>query len=391
MGQSQILPYLKGLSADYSIHVIACEKADVYEKRQRAIQNMMKGFDISWHKVNYRNTPPILGSFLLQKEIQGLAQKLIHDFSVNMIHSRSYPASIIAMKLGNKNGIPFIFDMRGFWPDERVEGKIWNLNNPIYSMLYRYFKRKEIELLNAAAHIITLTQASKKILESDFQIETEKISVIPCAADLNFFVPQKKEEREQYREKLGIMPDEKVLLYVGSVGSFYLTKEIFDFYKAKPKDVKAKLVFFSPQHSHQEIKNWAKIYGIDSSELIITFVVRENLPRYISIADLSVIFIKSSYSKLASSPTKHGELLAMHIPCVVNGNVGDMDMIVCERPTGYVIHHFEENEMKNAWNYILNTAFKSEDFNFIAQKYYSLNEGVKAYRRIYQNIISIQV
>ena len=33
--------------------------------------------------------------------------------------------------------------MRGFWPDERVEGGLWNLQNPLYKLVYNYFKKKK--------------------------------------------------------------------------------------------------------------------------------------------------------------------------------------------------------------------------------------------------------
>jgi hypothetical protein len=40
--------------------------------------------------------------------------------------------------------------MRGFWADERVEGKIWNVKNPVYRKAYQFFKQKEKEFLTGA-------------------------------------------------------------------------------------------------------------------------------------------------------------------------------------------------------------------------------------------------
>ena len=33
-----------------------------------------------------------------------------------------------------------LFDTRGFWADERVDGGLWNLKNPIYNYLFEYLK-----------------------------------------------------------------------------------------------------------------------------------------------------------------------------------------------------------------------------------------------------------
>lgn len=52
--------------------------------------------------------------------------------------------------------------MRGFWPDERIEGNIWSLNNPIFRVVYNYFKRQEKKYFAKADYTISLTEAGKK-------------------------------------------------------------------------------------------------------------------------------------------------------------------------------------------------------------------------------------
>ena len=52
--------------------------------------------------------------------------------------------------------------MRGFWADERVDGKLWDLKNPIYKWVYNYFKRKELQFLNNADYTVSLTFSGKE-------------------------------------------------------------------------------------------------------------------------------------------------------------------------------------------------------------------------------------
>ena len=59
-------------------------------------------------------------------------------------------------------GTKFLFDMRGFWADEKKDAGSWNLKNPIFSRVYKYYKKREIEYLNNADYIISLTDAGKK-------------------------------------------------------------------------------------------------------------------------------------------------------------------------------------------------------------------------------------
>ena len=70
------------------------------------------------------------------------------------------------LHLQRKYGVKFIFDMRGFWADERVDGKIWNLSNPIFNTIYKYFKKKEKAFLEEADYIISLTEHARDVIHT---------------------------------------------------------------------------------------------------------------------------------------------------------------------------------------------------------------------------------
>ncbi len=383
LGRSQIIPYLQGLSGDYNIHILACEKEDAFQKNKFTIDEILNKSGIKWHVVKYRNKPPIISSWLMQKEVKSTARQIIKKEKINIIHCRSYPAAITGMALSAKFKIPFVFDMRGFWADERVDRHMWNVKNPVYRFLYKYFKSKEKQLLKKSEHIITLTHKAKDILISDFNVSPHKITVIPCAADLDFFKKQAKEVREEYRQKLGLKPDNRLLMYMGSTGSCYLTDEMLQFYKyCKTKMPEFRMAFFSPEHSHEYIKNVADALGLDKNEVICKFISRDELPSYLSAVDYSVMFFETSFSIQGSSPTKHGELLGMQIPVITNTNVGDLESIVIEKDTGIAVKDFSETEFEKALAYITTTNFNPQDFETVANKYYSLEKAVEMLKRV---------
>jgi hypothetical protein len=68
----------------------------------------------------------------LQNQVEAplkLAEALINAKEIKLIHCRSYLTSLIGLKLRSKYQIPFLFDMRGFWADERMDGGIWKRSN----------------------------------------------------------------------------------------------------------------------------------------------------------------------------------------------------------------------------------------------------------------------
>ena len=132
-----------------------------------------------------------------------------------------------------------------------------NLKNPVFKFIYKYFKRKEKEFLLESDVIISLTNNAKEEIEKNIistqqlnhstdqqlnlpgqQVGISKtphlhIQVIPTCADLELFNPNTvtKAETQGLREKLGIHPDDFVLLYLGSLGTWYMLEEMLDFYE----------------------------------------------------------------------------------------------------------------------------------------------------------------
>lgn len=49
---------------------------------------------------------------------------------------------------------------------------------------------------------------------------------------------------------------------------------------------------------------------------------------------------------MASSPTKHGEIMAMGIPVITNAGVGDVKEIVLQNEAGYVLESLNGDEYR---------------------------------------------
>ena len=152
-----------------------------------------------------------------------------------------------------------------------------------------------------------------------------KIEVIPCCADLKHFSRDRFDEKtiEEAGKKLGISKNDFVLSYIGSLGTWYLLDEMMKFFKRliyqKPE---AKFLFIT-QENPQKIYETAEKNELKKNVIVVKSASREEVPLYTLLSDLSVFFIKSSFSKTASSPTKMGELLGLGIPVITNPSIGE--------------------------------------------------------------------
>ncbi len=392
LGQSQVIPYLMGLSElGYIVHILSTEKPENYHKNKLKIAQLLAAKKIKWHPVFYTKKPPVLSTIFDIYKIISIAKKLHKENNFHIVHCRSYISAFAGLFLKKKYGVKFIFDMRGFYADERVDGKIWNLKNPVFYFVYHYFKKKEITFLKQADHVVSLTKAGKKIIE---QWGKEKnfstpVTVIPCCADLDFFSPVtiNPEKQKQYKDELKIQNHDFIISYLGSVGTWYMLEEMLDFFKVclhiKPE---AKFLFITKDNPVEIIKA-ANRKNIPETNILIRSAEREEMPSLLGLSNFSLFFIKPVFSKKASSPTKMGEILGLGIPVVCNSGVGDVDEIITESKSGILVQDFNENSYKNTLLQLENNKFASNQLIKAAHKYYSLKEGITRYSTIYSILL----
>ncbi|MBL7777859.1 MAG: glycosyltransferase [Chitinophagales bacterium] len=389
LGQSQVIPYLEGLSKlGYKITLISFEKPERVSKNKPGIHKTLQQANIDWHPLPYTKHPPVLSTIYDLWRMKKLAQKLHRQKNFHLVHCRSYISALVGRYLKRIFGIGFLFDMRGFYADERVDGKIWNLKNPVYKLVYRFFKNAEQSFLQEADCTISLTHAGKKEIQSWSQLKGQPlpIEVIPCCADVNHF-SQKNVDAHKATQLKNELKSDFVLCYVGSMGTWYMPNEMFDFFNVLVTYKSDALFLILTADEPEHIYRLSESKGIVRDKLIVKESSRKDLPTYLSVCQLSVFFIKPVFSKKASSPTKHGELMSMGIPLVANDFVGDVGDIIRHTKSGVVISDFAAQSYRTAIETVLNTTYNQPQISQCAREVYGLENGIKTYDTVYRFVL----
>ena len=394
LGQSQVLPYISGLSQHgYRFTLISCEKEERNTPENRArIQDICDANNIDWRPLSYTKKPPVLSTIKDVRNIKKAAFAAHQEKKFELVHCRSYIPALIGRQMKQKFGIKFLFDMRGFWADERVDGNIWNLKNPLFRTIFNYFKRKETQFMQEADHIISLTENGKNEIHSWQHIQNNPvpIQVIPCCADLDVFNYGNVQEADTIKQKkaLGIPENAKVVSYLGSVGTWYMADEMLDFFIAyQKKNPDAVFLFITPD-SKEYIHQICAAKNIDAQKVFVKSAQRHEVPVLASISNFSLFFIKPAYSKKASSPTKQAELMGLGIPIVCNNGVGDTSEIVKKYKAGVVVDAFNDLAYNRAIEEIEALDFDREKLRSGARDYFDLALGVKRYLGVYQKLLA---
>jgi len=389
LGQSQVLPYLVGLSKrGYRFTILSFEKKERFAAQKDPIEKITRDAGIRWVPLSFTRYPPVAAKFYDAWRMRRKAFSLHRELKFDMVHCRSYIAADMGLRMKKKFGTGFFFDMRGFWADEKADSGHWNLENPFYRQVYRYYKKKEKQFLLQADAIVSLTEAARKEIRSKEGYQALEVDVIPCCADLDHFNYEQADPDRvaALRNTLGISPDDRVITYLGSVGGWYMTGEMFEFFRRLLDKRPGFTMLFLTKDDPRTVREQAQQAGIPAERVIITYAPRPGLPLYLALSHCSIFFIKPFYSKIASSPTKHAELMGMGIPVICN-DIGDTGHIIEQTRTGLLVNDFTSEGYEaviGRMDELL--AIPKEKIRAAAFRYFDLATGLQAYHSIYKRI-----
>ena len=238
IGQSQVLSYVKKLSKFYSIKLVSYEKNKDLKIKSNVeeIKKELLELNILWKPLKYHQYLPIIGT--IHNIFEGLIDNIVDLIRKKIIffHIRGPLPGLLIIPFINLFKIKFIFDMRGFWADEKHDRLGWGEK----SYKYKFFKKVEKKLLKTSSYIICLTNDAKKIIVNDYNISVNKIFILPTCVDVEYFKVEKKIEKNYLN-----------FCHLGSIESAYNIKktvEIFSYFLRIEKNIK--FIFFTNQKTH---------------------------------------------------------------------------------------------------------------------------------------------
>ncbi|MBV0913474.1 glycosyltransferase [Anianabacter salinae] len=377
LGQSQVLGYLERLSRDHDLWLVSFEKpADLQDgARRAALAARLDGLGIRWTALRYHKRPSAIATAwdILAGFAVGLWLVLRHRIGV--LHARSYVPAAMALPIKRITGARFLFDMRGFWADERTDGGLW----PVGGRLYRVTKWLETRFLRGADHLVTLTHASARELASFPAFAGRPmppVSIIPTCADLDRFALSPPPPATPF-----------VFGYVGSFGTWYMLDETMLAFRAVLARRPEALFLIVNRNEHDMIRAAYARAGLPQDRLDLVSAAHGEVPAQIARMHVAAALIRPCFSKIASAPTKLAEYLGCGVPCLGNVGVGDMEEILEGRGVGVAVTKTDEAAIDEAVGRLLALAGQPDTrqrCRDVAVDLFSLADGVVEFDAIYR-------
>jgi len=358
LGQSQVLGYLERLSSTHRIHIVSFEKhAD--QEELPALRRRLTEAGIGWTALEYHKRPPLLSTALDVARGARTVRRLASAGQFDVLHARSdVPALIVDLSRAPGR---FLFDIRGFWADERADSGMWTTS----STLYRLVRRLERRFYRRADAVVTLTNAAVPIVRRWMSSDRVPLAVIPTCAAI-----------ERYEASAPRSGGPHVV-WCGSIGTVYR----FDLAVRMAATTDRPFTVLTRQTELARD-------GLAGAPADVRTVASADVPAELHAGDVGLCLCEPSFARTASAPTRAAEHLAAAMPIAVT-RFGDLAQLVENEGVGVVVDDESDESLRAATSRLLDLAADDEVLarcRRVARERFDIDAGAREYAALYETL-----
>lgn len=328
-----MLDYLKRLDLEnYTFHLITFEqnKYKLSLEDERSAKGDLQKKGIIWYPLEYKS-----GSFFIIKKVFSMLQSIFLIWKIkkkNPVRLLAAMASIagmygfIASRILGINYCQLTFEPHA----EIVMGSGGISESGLKYKISHWFemyvgKKSEIVVCTSRHMIDRLKELKSKA----------KLIRLPTCVneEKNRF---NEIERNKIRERLNLV-DKKILIYPGKFGGMYGRENTIGFIAAYLKNQPQHHAIVITDFDLRTLNNWANGFGINPRQLsLLSSVKLEEIPGYLSAADIGLIAYANFEARKYCSPVKTGEYLLCGLPYIVQEATSEDDEYAIRNNVGIV-------------------------------------------------------
>ena len=247
-----------------------------------------------------------------------------------------------ARVVGGLRGVPWVFELRDLWPESiRAVGALKD------GKWFQWLARLEISLYKSSDRVVSVTNSFRENLVSR-GIERGKIHVITNGVDAGRFAPMDKDA--ELVDELGLQ-GQFVAGYIGTHGMAHALETVLRCANRFKTDsewsgVPIHFLMLGSGAQKQSLRELAAEWDLSNVTFLDT-VPKEQVPRYWSLLDVSIIHLRKTPLFTTVIPSKLFESMGMGIP-VLLGVEGESAGIVRSTECGLTMEPENDLEMATA-------------------------------------------
>jgi glycosyltransferase involved in cell wall biosynthesis len=214
-----------------------------------------------------------------------------------------------------------------------------------------------------------------------------RIAVIPTCVDTERFHPTITAASDiappGWRERL-------VFAYTGAVGFWQDPETLVDFLTATRRERPDAAFLCLLRAGAPAMRTALERAGLTGVSRVEERVAPADLPRWLGIARVGIVWYRPTFSRLGNFPTKLGEYLACGLPVVIAGAAADSVELVAREGVGVVVREFSPAAYRDALVAVLELVADRETparCRRVAERELSVSIGAARYADIYRELV----
>lgn len=312
--------------------------------------------------------------FSIMPDLPKLAAEEVPSFDVVHTHVFRTYQNVIMWKACLKAGVPFVLDAHGAVPYYQRKKALKKVFDGVWGR----------PMLQTSSWLVAETAVGKQeYLDIDPTLDPKKIVIISPPFDTDVFAVLP--ERGAFRAKLGIGPDEAVVMFLGRIhhikGNDFLIKGFAEMLK---RGTKGKLVLVGPDGGHQqECSELAKSLGIADQVVFAGFL--DGSKKLSALVDADIVAQMSRQEQGAWAPI---EAVLCGTPIVVTEHTGSGEDVK-RLDAGMTVPFDDVNALAGALEHILTHRSEAKERTLKAKAFIeqnlSFNTRVHEYTELYRS------
>jgi glycosyltransferase involved in cell wall biosynthesis len=303
----------------------------------------------------------------------------------DLIHERFNLLALGGAWASKKLGIPFVLEVNADLLEQR---KFKGLPERGLRRLFALWATRMC--FNAAAKIICISEGLKDHLSRKWNVEESKLTVLPCAADVDAF--GRDHNPEIVRRGLGLTT-EPVVMWVGGYYPWHDLDLLFrSFILVLQRHPNAKLILVGDGPIRQSIAQKVQNNGLQQSVIMTGAIAHADVPEMLSIADITVVPSAPVPANRGGTgtPLKLFEYMAAAKPIVATA-LNEAAEVIQDGRNGLLVEAGDVNKFAEAILTLLNDPVErvrlGQNARQQAVEQYSWEEYTRRLEEIYLNVV----
>jgi len=381
LGQAQVLAVSERLqSMGWECTILSLEPQEADRAVLDRVQARAAMSGVRWQRQPYRK-----GRVGAPKNTLSMAAMLRGVWKqTDLFHCRSYFGAFFPSTASIFGHIPYVFDTRGYWVDEKIEAGRW-FQDPASLAIAR---RVERSLYARASGVVSLTElAAEDVRSGRFgrRHSEERSICIPTCVDYAKF---RMERGTAPHDFLG---DGPIVAYIGSLNPSYEYRTSLRL-AAMILNRVPESKFLALTSQVDQMSSLADEFAIPNRRRLISSVAYEEIHLWLPWIDFGLMLLVSpNQAKRASMPTKLAEFLATGVAPIACGANSEVVDWVRRTGSGLIVDDLSIDSLERATQLVARGVPDAEALahaRVAAEKHFSLDSGAQRYDALFQSILT---